>query len=687
MGGPATARSGPAAREPSADATGPLIDAESGGIYGAPPRRGYRPRMRESLIGGQYLLIEQVGRGGFAVVWRARDDRLQRDVAAKQLFLPPHFTDEQRREHRERTLREARSAARLAHPGVVTVHDVVEHDGAPWIIMEYVRGRTLGEIVRTDGPLTPARAAEIGLRLLDALCAAHAAGVLHRDVKPSNVIIGDRRVVLGDFGIARIEGDAELTQSGIVMGAPAYTAPERARGEPAVAASDLWSLGATLFYAVEGRRAFCGPNPNAIFHAILTSEPAPLRRAGPLAPVIEGLLRKDATGRMSAAEAAELLADAAFVHDRVPARRSHVPAPFRGNDRRHRWREATRPTPGLPPQVRRPRHGRVRRPAVAAVSFTALAVLLVSNALRVDDPRRRPAASYRTPPARPHLTATLPAGRGEIFSVAFSPDGRTIATGGRDRAVRLWTVAGHRPAGTLAGHRHPISTAAFSPDGRTLATGGHDGEVILWNAPRHRAIATLRTHGRSVGALTFSPDGAVLATAGDAVGLWNVARHRKVRSLPTTGESLLAASFGPRGTTLATAGTRTVRLWHVTDHGRPATVTRLTSPSGGMAFSADGRMLAGGNEDHGVRLWDVGGHRLLTTVPGAHANAVAFSPDGHTLACASGRAVLLWNTTTATPAARLDAGARTVEAVAFSPDGRTLATAGDDATVRLWDLA
>ncbi|HZE30604.1 MAG TPA: serine/threonine-protein kinase, partial [Actinoallomurus sp.] len=291
--------------------------------------------MRESLIAGQYLLIEQVGRGGFAVVWRARDDRLQRDVAAKQLFLPPYFTDEQRREHRERTLREARSAARLAHPGVVTVHDVVEHDGVPWIIMEFVRGRTLGEIVRTDGPLTPARAAEVGLRLLDALCAAHAAGVLHRDVKPSNVIIGDRRVVLGDFGIARIEGDAELTESGIVMGAPAYTAPERARGEPAVAASDLWSLGATLFYAVEGRRAFCGPNPNATFHAILTCEPAPLRRAGPLAPVIEGLLRKDAAGRMGAAEAAELLADAAFAHDRVPAP-SHVPASFRRHDQRHR---------------------------------------------------------------------------------------------------------------------------------------------------------------------------------------------------------------------------------------------------------------------------------------------------------------------------------------------------------------
>ncbi len=331
--------------------------------------------MRESLIAGQYRLTEQVGRGGFAVVWRARDVRLHRDVAAKQLFLPPHFTEEQRREHRERTLREARSAARLAHPGVVAIHDVAEHEGAPWIIMEFVEGRTLGQYVRADGPLAPARAAEIGLRLLDALDAAHTAGVLHRDVKPSNVIIGERRVVLGDFGIARIEGESDLTESGIVMGAPSYTAPERARGEPAVAASDLWSLGATLFYAVEGRRAFRGPNANATFHAILTGEPAPLCRAGPLAPVIEGLLRKDTAERMTAAEAAVLLAEAC------------APPPVDGG-------RAEAGEPARPP-VRRTS---ARRPSAVAA---ALALILLSAAVHVDDPRTaaspwRPARTART---------------------------------------------------------------------------------------------------------------------------------------------------------------------------------------------------------------------------------------------------------------------------------------------------
>jgi serine/threonine protein kinase/sugar lactone lactonase YvrE len=675
--------------------------------------------MRESLIAGQYSLIEQIGRGGFAVVWRARDDRLRRDVAAKQLFLPPHFTEEQRREHRERTFREARAAARLAHPGVVTVHDVVEHDGMPWIIMEFVPGRTLSQIVRMEGPLAPARAARIGLRVLDALRAAHALGVLHRDVKPSNVIVGDDRVVLGDFGIARTEGggEDEITGTGIVMGAPSYTAPERARGEPAVAASDLWSLGATLFYAVEGRRAFCGPNANATFHAILTGDRAPARRLGPLRTVVDGLMRMDPGDRMTGEEAAELLAEAARAGERVspaaPPRRAR--ATGRKRRRREKPREPARhgtaavppPRPASGPQrplapgavatrrapARGTRSARPRRrPVVTVASLTTLTLLLLGNGLRVDDPRRRPTASYRTPVPHPRLTATLPTGGGEVLGVAFSPDGHTLAATGQDRDVRLWNTAtglpSAVPSATLSGHGHPVSTAVFSPDGRTLATGGYDGRVTLWNTGTRRAYATLNTHGRGHGTLSFSPDGAVLATSGDAVRLWDLRTRHATRSLPDSGENLLNAAFAPHGRILATAGSRAVRLWDVSARPRPTTVAKLTSLVGGMAFSPDGRTLATGGDDRVVRLWDVRAHRLAATVSrfAGRVNAVAFSPDGRTLACASDETVLLWNIRSRTVATLLDARTRTVEAIAFSPDGRTLATAGDDAAVRLWDL-
>ncbi|GAB3981566.1 hypothetical protein GCM10029978_082850 [Actinoallomurus acanthiterrae] len=681
------------------------------------------------LIAGQYRLIEQVGRGGFAVVWRARDERLDRDVAAKRLFLPSYFTEEQRAEQRRRTLQEARSAARLDHPGVVTVHDVVEDGDDPWIIMEFVEGRSLGELVRAEGPLPPERVADIGLQLVDALIAAHRAGVLHRDVKPGNVLVAEHRVVLGDFGLATVEGDPALTQSGVVMGAPAYLSPERARGEPAVPASDLWSLGATLFYAVEGRRPFTGPNTNAVLHSIVTEEPAPAPHAGPLAPVLDGLLRKDIADRIDADAAAELLAAIADPAQPLPGGAyADVPRPpqaagrraHTGRARRRSWaalaettrpqravrgvsprptdpysprptdRYSPRPTPGRSPRRsagQRPWHGRHLTLLVAApVAVLALTLLTVPeqphDVARRTRPPRRPASTA------PRLAAALTAGPGEIYTVAFSPDGRTLATGGADHSVRLWNLPDRRPMATLTGHAYDVFAAAFSPDGRTLATAGYDGKVILWSPAGRTRVATLDTHGNSVSALTFSPDGGLLASAGDAVRLWSVPDHRSAGALPTRDEGMFTAAFAPHGNTLATAGTWAIRLWDTARPGRPVTVTRLTSLVVGMAFSPDGRILAAGGYDGRVRLWDVVTHRLVASLPSlpGRVNGVAFSPDGRLLACAGGDAVLLWNALTRRPVTTLAPRAGVVDAVAFSPDGRTLATGGDDATVRLWDL-
>jgi tRNA A-37 threonylcarbamoyl transferase component Bud32 len=267
----------------------------------------------ERVVAGRYRLLDQIGQGAMGTVWRATDLVLTREVAVKQVRLPGLMTTQERGILRERTLREARVSAKLNHPGVVTVHDVIEADGSPWIVMELVAARSLEQVLAEDGPLPPHQVAETGVMLLGALASAHAAGIVHRDVKPANVLVTcDGRAVLTDFGIATLDGDPGLTQAGMVMGTPGFCAPERIRGQPASPASDLWSLGATLYAAVEGHGPFDGlGSPMAVLASIVHSEPPPVRSAGPLGTVIGALLAKDPAQRPDAACAARLLTDAA----------------------------------------------------------------------------------------------------------------------------------------------------------------------------------------------------------------------------------------------------------------------------------------------------------------------------------------------------------------------------------------
>ena len=265
------------------------------------------------LLAGRYRLGTPIGRGAMGIVWRGRDELLERDVAVKEVRVPAMVSQEDAEIVYQRTLREAKTAARLNHPAVVTVFDVVEENGSPWIVMELVQARALDQIVTEDGPLRPLAAARVGECLLSALSCAHSAGVLHRDVKPSNVLIDSGgRAVLTDFGIAKFEGDPGLTQVGMVVGTPGFTAPERLRGRPATPASDLWSLGATLYAAVEGRGPFDRAGGPAAVMAGIANENAPRApSAGPLMPVIDALLRADPGARPDAATAARLLTEAA----------------------------------------------------------------------------------------------------------------------------------------------------------------------------------------------------------------------------------------------------------------------------------------------------------------------------------------------------------------------------------------
>ncbi|GIH99721.1 serine/threonine-protein kinase [Planobispora takensis] len=287
-------------------------------------------------MGRRYRLMSPVGRGGMGMVWHAHDVLLDRDVAVKELILPYGLDHAGKQVAHRRMMREARSAARISHPGIVTVHDVVEEDGRPWIVMELVRAWSLEQAVRQSGPLPVSQAAEIGIRVLDALRHAHAAGILHRDIKPGNVLLTADRVVLTDFGIAAIEGDVTITQTGLLMGSPAYIPPERLSGQPITQAADLWSFGATLYAAVEGRPPYEGPDAMAVLGSILTQEPARPQRAGALTGVIDGLLRKNPADRMPAAQVSDLLEQVLRSHgSNTPNRgpNSQVPAvmPVPGN--------------------------------------------------------------------------------------------------------------------------------------------------------------------------------------------------------------------------------------------------------------------------------------------------------------------------------------------------------------------
>jgi hypothetical protein len=273
--------------------------------------------MTGRVIAGRYNLQHPIGRGAMGVVWRARDQLLDRDVAVKEVVISALIGADERRNAYQRTLREARTAARLSHRGVVAVYDVAEEDGRPWIVMELVPSQSLDQVLVVEGRLPAARAGRIGQQLLSALAAAHAAGVLHRDVKPSNVLIAtnksgegwDERAVLTDFGIAQFEGDPRLTQTGMVMGSPGFTAPERIRGSDASPASDLWSLGATIYAAVEGRGPYEQRGGAITTMSAIINEDAPIApHAGKLAPVIAALLRRDPATRPSATSAARIFA-------------------------------------------------------------------------------------------------------------------------------------------------------------------------------------------------------------------------------------------------------------------------------------------------------------------------------------------------------------------------------------------
>ncbi|MEU4772243.1 protein kinase [Micromonospora sp. NPDC023644] len=367
------------------------------------------------LVADRYRLLSPLGQGGMGRVWKARDEVLHRDVAIKELVPPPSLTDEERREMRERSLREARAIARLNHINVVRIFDVLRTDGDPWIVMEYVPSKSLQDTLAEDGPVTPARAVEIGLGVLAALKSAHKAGVMHRDVKPGNVLLGDDgRVVLTDFGLATIPGDPNVTRTGMVLGSPAYISPERAREGTAGPEADLWSLGATLYAAVEGKSPYARPSAIATLAALATEPMPPPKNAGPLKPVLNGLLRKDPKERITAEVAEKLLRRAGGKRTRTIPLLDGVrrPGPNGPREPRPPLVPAPRPAEGAsdrpvsPPAPRAPQAAAGAGAAAAAEDATAASSSDLAPTAKVGPSSSDTAPTAKVDPPKPALDDT-----------------------------------------------------------------------------------------------------------------------------------------------------------------------------------------------------------------------------------------------------------------------------------------
>jgi serine/threonine protein kinase len=430
----------------------------------------------ERLLAGRYRLTAVIGHGGMGMVWRGHDELLNRDVAVKEVIWPPHLTEQEQQLACHRATREAQIAGRLSHRNVVRIYDIVEADGHPCIVMEYLPYKSLRDLVKEEGPLPPDRVARIGLGVLGALSAAHAEGILHRDVKPANILVGtDGRVVLTDFGIARAADSPTLTADGALLGSPSYIAPEHARNGHAGAGApgDLWALGASLYTAVEGHPPFERGSALATLTAVVADEPVQPLHAGPLEPAIRGLLRKDPGERLGAAEAERLLRQVA----EPPPEPQAAPA-----------------LPARPPRTDlEPWQPAPSRPGKSRGSKAALAVLVVAAAAAAglalalaNSPGHRATASSSSPSRAASHGSASPLASPAPSRTATSPTATPSATPSARTSQAQTSPSRSAPAsgsgntaryGALpAGYHRFTNSTGFSigvPDGWHISHQGH----------------------------------------------------------------------------------------------------------------------------------------------------------------------------------------------------------------------
>jgi serine/threonine protein kinase len=685
-------------------------------------------------VNDRYLLLELIGQGDTGRVWRSHDRVLDREVAVKEVLLPPDLPPSDRAQLLTR-MREAQAAAGLDHPSVIAIYDVTEFDGIPWVVMRLVNGPSLGDVLERDGRLRWRRVAEIGEQVADALASVHAVGVVHRDLKPDNILVAEQRAIVTDFGIAEVA--TTLSDPGTIIGTPHYLAPEQFDQRPVGPAADMWALGTILYEAAEGRPPFGGATLSAVIDAVLTKSPDVPASAGPLAGLIQSLLSKEASERPDAATTARALAGLRS----PPARES---APVAHSD----WVTAdllssvdgtvpppapaaaatvsppVQPPPAAAPAAAAPARTAAGRPpveprplAVAAVSaFAVTAVIAAAIFLRVSSgpgpspgwhppPPSASAASPSTSPSAARAVSLTVSGSllaklsnpGRVDSVAFAPDGKTLAAGDDNGSTYLWnTATGHRTAtfdsGNGGNEGNDSVCVAFSPDGKTVASTNVNGSTYLWDVATGTQTATL-TDPSSVGVYTvaFISGGKTVAT-GDGNGniyLWNAATHAQAGVILNYGGIDV---FGSDGKTVAYENGAGAGIVQPTfgDGSRSDFPDPSSTTVHAIALTPDGKTLAFGDDNGKTYLWNtVTGAGIATLAePGKQSIwSLAFTADGKILATGDFAGhVYLWDARTGKQVAALTGPGSLVTSLAFSRDGRTLAASDYGGNVYLWRI-
>jgi hypothetical protein len=661
-----------------------------------------------SRVGG-YRLEEQVGAGGMAVVFRAHDERLGRRVALKVL-APALAADAG---FRQRFLRESRAAAAVEDPHIIPVHEAGEADGVLFIAMRFVPGGDVRSLLAQAGPLPPARAAAIISPVASALDAAHAAGLVHRDVKPANMLVDvhpDRpdHVYLSDFGLSKgTVASTGLTGAGQYLGTPDYMAPEQIEGRAVDGRTDQYALACAAFELLCGEAPFRRDQGMAVLFAHLQQQPPPLAERRPELPatadaVFAQALAKDPANRYpTCRHFADALREALGVAAYHFAPR---PDPAAGQPpTQHPATEVAGPHgPGAGEAAASADAAATRTigPALRNAS-TPMRSAISANALAADAAHSSPhsGGDVRPPRRRRWIVLTTLGGVSVLAAVAIAA--ALVINSPSHASSSGHAVTGY-PAATLVDPVGSSGVAAvtFSPAGHTLATGAGGGSTYLWDVATGRRTATLTDPGGfGVDALAFSRNGRVLAV-GDGNGstyLWDVVTGHRTATLTNpgpVGSGVDAVALSPNGRILATAngGDSTTFLW---DAATGARISALTDPENAgvaaVAFSPNGRILAVAGDAGSTCLWDVvTGQRTatLTDPGGSGADALAFSPNGHTLATSDANgSTYLWNVTTGRPTGTLtDPHGSGADAVAFSPNGHTLATGDNNSKTYLWNI-